>query len=103
MSQIAKPCLAIYNGTVMGGGTALGIHTKNRVATETTIYSMPESRVGLFCDVAAGHILSRVRNNIGIYLGVFGVRVGGVDMVKLGLADYFVSNKSISKMLNDIR
>lgn len=102
LSQISKPTLAIFNGLVMGGGTSLGIHKKLRVATDATLFSMPESKVGLFCDVGAAHYFSRLRNNLGLYFGIFAVRLSGTEMVNAGLADYFVQNRHIPQMLAEI-
>lgn len=63
-------------------GAGLGIFGKFRIVTEKTIFSMPESKIGFFCDIGTSYILSRIRNNIGIYLSLNGRRLSGKEMVK---------------------
>jgi hypothetical protein len=41
------------------------------------MYAMPEGKIGFFTDVAAGYFLSRLRSNIGYYLGLTGARLKG--------------------------
>ena len=43
--------LAFWNGFVMGGGVGLTINTMHKIAMENTVFAMPESKIGLFCDV----------------------------------------------------
>jgi len=35
--------ISVYDGIVMGGGVGLSIHSKIKIATETTIFAMPGS------------------------------------------------------------
>ena len=73
--------VALWNGIVMGGGVGLSCHAPIRIATEKTLYAMPETAIGLFCDVGGSYFLSRVKNNIclGMYMGITGHRLRGDD------------------------
>jgi 3-hydroxyisobutyryl-CoA hydrolase len=44
----------------MGGGVGLSINAMHRVCTDTTIFAMPESKIGLFCDVGVHYHLSKL-------------------------------------------
>lgn len=61
----------------MGGGVGISIHGNIRIATEKTLFAMPEAKIGFFTDVSGGYFLSRLRNNLGLYLGVCGQRLKG--------------------------
>ena len=63
---------------------------------------MPEAKIGLFCDAGAANFLSRIRKNIGMYLGLIGKRLGGKDMVRLGLAEYYIPSNKIEYLVQDI-
>jgi len=61
----------------MGGGVGVSIHAPIRIATEASVFAMPEAKIGFFTDVGGGYFLSRLRNNIGFYLGLTGARLKG--------------------------
>ena len=61
------------------------------VATEKTVFAMPESKIGLFTDVTSNYFFSRLRNNLGLFYALTGYRVKGEEVYKSGLADYFIS------------
>lgn len=82
----------------MGGGSSYSIPGKYRIATERTIYAMPENSFGYFNDAGASYFLSRLPNNIGIYLGVTGARLKGYDMKKIGLATHFVESRKLDDL-----
>jgi len=45
----------------VGGGVGLSMHNKYKVATENTVFAMPETAIGFFCDVGGSHFLSRLK------------------------------------------
>ena len=54
------------------GGVGLSVHGKFRVATDRTVFAMPETAIGLFPDVGGGYFLPRLSGQLGLYLALTG-------------------------------
>ncbi len=85
-----KPLLALMNGFVLGGGMGLVQGASLRVISERTRMGMPEVGIGYFPDVGGSYFLSRLADNLGIYMGLTGNNVSSADALYAGLADYCV-------------
>lgn len=72
--------VSLLNGITMGGGVGLSVHGKYRVATENTVFAMPETGIGFFCDVGGTYILSRL-GALGMYLALTGARLKGKELL----------------------
>eukprot|EP01132_Coremiostelium_polycephalum_P009959 gene9959-12211_t len=92
------PQVSIYNGITMGGGVGLSVHGAFRVATENTMFAMPETGIGFFCDVGGSHFLPRLPNHIGMYLGLTGNKIKGKIVRDLGIATHYVPLEKISEL-----
>ena len=101
-SQLKSLQISNWDGVVMGGGVGISIHSPFRIATERTIFAMPENKLGFFTDVASGFVLSRMRNNLGYYLGTTGAQLKGEDVYRAGLANYYVPSASIPKIYAEL-
>ncbi|KYN29336.1 3-hydroxyisobutyryl-CoA hydrolase, mitochondrial, partial [Trachymyrmex cornetzi] len=97
-----KPYIAIINGITMGGGVGLSIHGKYRIATEKTLFAMPETAIGLFPDVGATYFLSRLKGRLGLYLGLTGQRLKGFDVFLAGIATHFVPSEKLADLKRDL-
>ena len=88
----------------MGGGVGLTWHSPIRVATDNSMYAMPETAIGFFTDVGGSYFLSRVKNDIslGLYLGLTGQRVKARDLVKWGIATHFIEQTRIPELYERI-
>jgi enoyl-CoA hydratase/carnithine racemase len=98
-----KPTVAWIEGVCMGGGMGLAQGCQWRVVTESARMAMPETRIGLFPDVAGGYFLSRCRGAVGEYLGVVGPHLHLTDALTLGLADEHAHGASLPTLLADLR
>ena len=57
-----------------------------------------EVNLGLFADNSATLYFSKMPFNFGKYMGTTGVIMKGKDLVKLGIADYFLSSEKIKEL-----
>ena len=64
---------------------------------------MPETRIGLFPDVAGGYFLSRCKGHVGEYLGVVVPHINAGDALALGLADMQAEAASLGGLLDALR
>ncbi len=94
----AKPVVAFMDGVTMGGGVGISQPAKYRIATENTLYAMPETAIGLFPDVGGGWYLSRLPGAFGEYLALTGARLDGAECVALGLATHYVPTARLAEL-----
>ncbi|MBV9555078.1 MAG: enoyl-CoA hydratase/isomerase family protein, partial [Alphaproteobacteria bacterium] len=93
-----KPYIAIIDGITMGGGAGVSVNGAYRVATEKTMFAMPETGIGLFPDVGATRFLNLCPGHIGRYLGLTGARLGAADALYCGLATHFVPRERVAEL-----
>lgn len=46
IGNLKIPYVALIDGLIMGGGVGLAVHGKYRIATERTVFAMPETTIG---------------------------------------------------------
>ncbi|NXS51614.1 HIBCH protein, partial [Brachypteracias leptosomus] len=97
-----KPYVALIDGITMGGGVGLSVHGRFRVATEKTLFAMPETAIGLFPDVGGGYFLPRLPGRIGFYLALTGFRLRGRDVLRAGIATHFVESEKLPALEKDL-
>ena len=90
-----KPTIAFMDGITMGGGVGIAQPCKYRIATENTLFAMPETGIGLFPDVGGGWYLSRLDGAMGEYLALTGTRLDGAEAYALGIATHYISSDRI--------
>src|SRR5205823_2406830 len=77
--RFRKPWVALTHGITMGGGAGLSVNGSHCVASETTVFAMPEVFIGSFPDVAATRFLGRTPGKIGLFLSLTGARADAAD------------------------
>ena len=87
-----KPYIALVDGIAMGGGVGLSVHAGTRIGSETTMFAMPETGIGLFPDVGGSYFLPRCPGAIGMYLALTGARLKAADCLYAGISDHYIEN-----------
>lgn len=93
----SKPIVAFMDGVTMGGGVGISQPARYRVATENTLFAMPEGSIGLFPDVGAGWYLPRLKGRTGIFLALTGARFGGAECLWAGLATHYLPSERLAE------
>lgn len=95
-----KPIIAAMDGVTMGGGVGISVHGPFRIATEKTLFAMPETGIGLFPDVGGGWFLPRLAGFIGRWLALTGSRLRAADCIGSGLATHFIRQSDLQDCKN---
>jgi enoyl-CoA hydratase/carnithine racemase len=94
-----KPIVSLWDGVVMGGGVGISIHGKYRVATENSLFAMPETAIGLFPDVGSMFWMPRLLSMpMARYLSLTGQRLAAPDLLYTGLATHYVPSKRLPEL-----
>ncbi len=93
-----KPYVALMDGIAMGGGVGVSVLGSHRVATERTLFAMPETGIGFFPDVGATWFLPRLPGRLGLYLALTGARLGGADSYHAGVATHYVPSARLADL-----
>ena len=99
-----KPIVALTQGITMGGGVGISAHASHCIAAEDLRWAMPETLIGFFPDVGVSYRLSRLPDNVGIYLGLTGHSIDVNYADELQLIKAIVPKKafdSLEKALSD--
>jgi enoyl-CoA hydratase len=97
-----KDGIVFMDGITMGGGVGISMPCRYRVATERTVFAMPETGIGLFPDVGGGRYLSRLPGRLAQYLGLTGGRLDGAECVATGLATHYIPSDRIEDVKEQI-
>ncbi|CAK4087073.1 unnamed protein product [Aphanomyces euteiches] len=124
LATMKTPVVSIINGITMGGGVGLSLHGKFVVATEKTVFAMPETAIGFFPDVGASYFLPRLGRKIaeqdkynpivppnqalagqglGTFLALSGERIKGPEMLALALATHYIEAKDVNLLKDHLR
>lgn len=93
-----KPYIAFMDGITMGGGVGLSLHAPFRIATERTVFAMPETTIGFFPDVGASFFLPRLAGSVGTYLALTSERLTGANVFYSGIATHYLHSTTLPKL-----
>lgn len=95
IATYTKPYVAFIDGITMGGGVGLSLHAPFRIATERTLFAMPETTIGFFPDVGASFFLPRMNGAVGTYLALTSERLKGANVFYAGIATHYIHSTSL--------
>ena len=95
IATYSKPYVAFMDGITMGGGVGLSVHAPFRIATERTLFAMPETTIGLFPDVGASFFLPRMPGGVGTYLALTSEKLKGPNVFYTGVATHYIHSTSL--------
>lgn len=101
INSYPKPVMVLADGLTMGAGSGLLLNASHPVITEKMDFSMPETAIGLFPDVAASLFLRRASGMAGVLMGMTGWRINAADMCKLGIANIAVKSADLDQLCRD--
>lgn len=93
-----KPYIAFMDGITMGGGVGLSIHAPFRIATERTLFAMPETTIGFFPDVGASFFLTKMPGAVGTYLALTSEQLTGANVYYSGIATHYLHSTSLPSL-----
>ena len=74
--------IALWKGAVMGLGVGLSWHSQFTVATDSTLWSMPETKIGFFTGPGVNYmLLKRFGVPLALYIALTGYRFKGIELV----------------------
>ena len=100
-----KPQISLWDGIVMGGGVGLSIHGSFRVATENTLFAMPETGIGFFPDVGTTFWLSRIEKQhkgLGMFLGLTGWKLHSKDLLFANIATHYIHSTKLPNLKKEL-
>ncbi|KAB8200068.1 ClpP/crotonase-like domain-containing protein [Aspergillus parasiticus] len=100
IATYSKPFISVMDGITMGGGVGLSVHAPFRIATERTVFAMPETTIGFFPDVGGSFFLPRLDGEIGTYLALTSERLTGVQALYAGIATHYFHSSVLSNLTN---
>ncbi|KIV99459.1 uncharacterized protein PV09_08884 [Verruconis gallopava] len=98
IARYKKPYIAYMDGITMGGGVGLSLHAPFRIATENTVFAMPETTIGFFPDVGGSFFLPRMDGEMGTYLALTSEQLKGVDVFYHGIATHYLHSSSLPEL-----
>ncbi len=98
IATYSKPYIAIMDGITMGGGVGLSVHSPFRIATERTVFAMPETTIGFFPDVGGSFFLPRLEGEIGTHLALTSERLHGVQALYAGIATHYIDSSVLTSL-----
>ena len=112
--------ISIWDGMVIGSGAGISIHSPIKIATDKTLFALPcmlppgpprPSHLLTHLEVKAGYFpaygvtprLKLLENGLGLYIALTGGFFKGEDVVKTGLADYYVKSDDLPALEAELK
>ena len=86
----------------MGSGVLFGLNSTFSVATERTVWSIPEVTIGGMPDVGVIYHMNNLPNHLGTMLALTGQRLVGTDVVHSGISTHFCKSEKLEDLKHEI-
>jgi enoyl-CoA hydratase len=86
----------------MGGGAGVSVHGRYRLADASLDFAMPETAIGFIPDIGSSYFLSRLPDEMGMYLGLTGERIGLGDALALGLMTHAAAKTDFEAVIENL-
>lgn len=103
ISQLKQPVVLWGDGIVMGGGMGLFMSASHPIATENSLFAMPEASIGFFTDVGASYFLNQMPNDFGRYVALTACRLNARSAQFLNLSQWFFLNQDKKKLFHFLK
>jgi len=100
IAEFSKPYISFVDGIAMGGGVGVSIPGDFWVASEKTLFAMPETALGLFPDVGGSWFLPRLGGEMGMFLALTGARMKAPDLYAVGIASHHIPSDSTERAID---
>jgi len=100
LHRYPKQYITLNHGITMGGGVGLSVNGRYRIATENTVFAMPEVFIGSIPDVGATRFFNLCPGRIGLYLALTGTRIGAADAMYCGFFTHFVPLERFENLID---
>jgi enoyl-CoA hydratase len=90
LEKFIRPNVPLINGLLLGGGIGITLYGTHCVAGEGYKMAMPQVGIGFLPDIGGTYFLSRLDNQIGLYLALTGRVIGPADAYRLRLISHYI-------------
>ena len=90
LEKFSRPNVPLINGLLLGGGVGITLYGTHCVAGEGYKMAMPQVGIGFLPDSGGTYFLSRLDNQMGLYLALTGRVIGPADAYRLRLISHYI-------------
>ncbi|MHA6250863.1 enoyl-CoA hydratase/isomerase family protein [Oceanobacillus sp. CAU 1775] len=103
IDEYEKPTIAAIDGLALGGGCELALACDIRVATEASIFALPELNLSIIPAAGGTQRLAKlVGAGNALYMILTGKKVTAKEAKEMGLVNEVVAKENLEEVVNDI-
>ncbi|KAI8979274.1 ClpP/crotonase-like domain-containing protein, partial [Mycotypha africana] len=102
IANLKTPYITLLDGYALGGSLGLFAHGPFRIATENSLFAVPEVELGACLNAGSSFFLSRLDGELGTYLALTGHRLEGIDLFLCGIATHYISSSRLPALENKL-
>jgi enoyl-CoA hydratase/carnithine racemase len=100
IAKMRNAQVALWDGIAIGAGVGISAHGSHRVCTETTMLSLPETRIGILpgMRMASDFLQKLPHAGLGLFLALTSASLRGGDVLHAGLATHYVPSAKVAAL-----